>query len=109
MIVIEKIRKFIENEDYEFYAHALIEAKKDGVEPEDMVYVLLTGKIIERYQERKRILVCGRMLNEIPLHIVCNYSDPDLLYIVTVYIPSREDWANNFQRRKKGKRNELKK
>lgn len=49
------------------------------------------------------------MLNEIPLHIICNYSDPDLLYVVTVYIPSRENWADNYQRRKKGKRNELKK
>ena len=48
MISIENIRDFVQNENYEYYNHAITEAKKDGIEPEDVVYVLLTGKIIER-------------------------------------------------------------
>ena len=101
MISIETIRGFIKNEKYEYYSHAVTEAKKDGVEPEDIVYVLLTGKIIERYPERYRVLVYGKMLNELPLHVVCDYSDEDLIYITTVYIPSKEEWTHNFQRRRR--------
>jgi hypothetical protein len=101
MISIESIRHFIENEKFEYYSHAITEAKKDGVEPVDIVYVLLIGKIIERYPERDRVLVYGEMSNKLPLHIVCDYSDEDLIYITTVYIPSREEWTHNFQRRKR--------
>lgn len=101
MISIESIRQFIENEMYEYYSHAITEAKKDGVEPEDIVYVLLIGNIIERYPDRDRVLVYGEMSNKLPLHVVCDYSDEDLIYITTVYIPSREEWTHNFQRRKR--------
>ena len=102
MITIEKIRHFIKNEKYEFYTHAITEAKKDGVEPEDIIYVLLTGKIIERYLERQRVLVYGEMMNGLPLHVACNYSDPDMIYVVTVYIPSDAEWICNYQKRRKG-------
>ena len=102
MITIEKIRNFIQNEKYEFYTHAITEGKKDGIEPEDIIYVLLTGKIIEEYPDRQRVLVYREMLNGIPLHIICNYSDSDILYIVTVYIPSDDEWTCNYQKRKKG-------
>jgi len=57
------VREYVETERYEFYRHALTEAKKDGVEPEDVVYVLLTGKIIEEYPERERLLIYGEMSN----------------------------------------------
>ena len=101
MISIDSLRRFLITEDFQYYSHALTEAKKDGIEPEDIVYVLLTGKIIERYPERHRVLVYGEMLNKVPLHVVCDYSDEDLIYITTVYIPSREDWTHNFQHRKR--------
>jgi hypothetical protein len=100
LITIEQVRTFIIDDTYRFYTHAVIEAKKDGVEPEDIVYVLLNGKIIEQYPERNRLLVYGTMLNNVPLHVVCNYSDPELLYVVTVYIPSSIEWIRNFQKRR---------
>lgn len=104
MISIEIIRDFVQNERYEYYSHAITEAKKDGVEPEDIEYVLLTGRIIERYPKRCRVLVYGTMLNRLPLHVVCDYSDEYTMYIPTVYIPSDEEWTNNYQcRRKKGR------
>ena len=101
LISEENIRDFVQNENYEYYNHAITEAKKDGVEPEDVVYVLLTGKIIERYPKRHRVLVHGAMLNGLPLHVVCDYSDKDMMYLPTVYIPSDKEWTNNYQRRKK--------
>lgn len=94
------IRQLIERESYYFYTHCLIEAKKDDVGPEDILYCLLTGKIIERYPQRKRVLVYATMPNEIPLHVVCDFSQRSLLAIVTAYIPTEEEWIN-YQIRKR--------
>ena len=76
---IDCVREYIETERYEFFRHALTEAKKDGVEPEDVVYVLLTGKVIEEYPERERLLIYGEMTNQLPLHVVCDLSDEDVM------------------------------
>ena len=97
---IEMVREYVEAGRYEFYRHALTEAKKDGVKPVDVVYVLLAGKVIEEYPERERLLIYGEMPDQIPLHIVCDLSDEDVMYIPTVYIPSKEDWIR-FQIRKR--------
>jgi hypothetical protein len=105
-IDINLVREYVEADSYEFYRHALTEGKKDGVEPEDVVYVLLTGKVIEEYPERERLLIYGEMPNQIPLHVVCDLSDEDVMYIPTVYIPSREDWIR-FQIRKRRPRKKV--
>ncbi len=97
---IETIRRLVREGKYYFYVHALTEAKKDGVTPEDSVHVILTGKIIEEYPERERVLVFGTMAGNVPLHVVCDHSNEDLVLIPTVYIPNRRRWIL-FQRRKK--------
>jgi hypothetical protein len=68
-----------------------------------VVYVLLTGKVIEEYPERERILIYGSMKNDLPLHVVCDFSDEEVMYIPTVYIPSKRDWIG-YQIRKRRKR-----
>ncbi|MGH9836075.1 MAG: DUF4258 domain-containing protein [Blastocatellia bacterium] len=101
---IDLVREYVEADRYEYYRHALTEAKKDGVEPEDVVYVLLTGKVIEEYPERERLLIYGEMPNQIPLHVVCDLSDEDVMYIPTVYIPSKENWIRFQIRKRKSKK-----
>lgn len=96
---IHLVREYIGTDGYEFYRHALTEAKKDGVEPEDIVSVLLTGKIIEEYSARNRVLVYGIMQGDCPLHVVCDLSDKQVMYIPTVYIPSEKEWIK-YQIRK---------
>jgi hypothetical protein len=48
---------------YFFYTHALTEAKKDGVAPEDVVHAILTGEVIEEYPDRQneRIVQMSRV------------------------------------------------
>ncbi len=99
-IDIDLIKEYVTTERFEFYRHALTEAKKDGIEPEDVVYLLLTGKIIEAYPERERVLVYGKTNQDLPVHVVCDLSDEDLMYIPTVYIPSSNDWIR-FQIRRR--------
>ncbi|CAG0992349.1 hypothetical protein ANRL3_02864 [Anaerolineae bacterium] len=101
---IETIRRLVREGNYYFYAHALTEAKKDGVTPEDAVQIILTGEIIEEYLERHRVLVHGTMTNKIPLHVVCDYSNDELVLIPTVYIPSRRRWAFSQRRKTKGEK-----
>ena len=84
---LEQIRQLVREGKYFYYTHALLEAKKDGVEPEDIVTVILTGEIIEEYPDRKRLLIYGRMANRLPLHVVCDHSTANLVIIPTVYVP----------------------
>jgi hypothetical protein len=93
------LRALIREGNYFFYVHALIEAKKDGVTPDDVIHVLLTGKVIEEYPERRRLLVYGEMITDLPLHVVCDVSNDDLVIIPTVYIPSDRLWINYRKRR----------
>lgn len=79
---------------------ALIEAKKDGVAPEDAVYVILNGDVIEKYPERARCLVFAMLPDDVPLHVVCDYSQGSVLLIVTVYIPDDREWIS-FRIRKR--------
>lgn len=93
------VSEHIQSERYEFYGHALIEAKKDGVRASDILHVLMTGKVIEEYPDRGRLLVYWEMPDHLPLHVVYDLSDEDVMYIPTVYIPSQEGWIK-FQIRK---------
>lgn len=96
---LEAIRKLIREGKYLFYIHALTEAKKDGVGPEDAITAILSGKVIETYPERKRVLILGYLTGQMPLHIVCDYSNEGIIIIPTMYIPDRRQWVR-FQIRK---------
>ncbi len=89
---IDRFRRLVLDGKYFFYAHALTEAKKDGVTPEDAVHAILTGEVIEEYLDRQRILVFATISQDMPLHVVCDYSQENVLLIVTVYIPDDRLW-----------------
>jgi len=57
LVDLDEIRRLVLDGKYFFYTHALTEAKKDGVTPEDAIYAILTGEVIEEYPNRQRILV----------------------------------------------------
>lgn len=99
-MTLGKIRSLIEKENYYFYNHCLTEAKKDGVSPEDIIYCILTGKLIEKYPDRKRVLIYREMANNIPLHIICDLSQPGVLFIVTAYIPDDKKWIKSQKRKR---------
>jgi hypothetical protein len=80
--------------------HALREAHKEGVYGRDIVHAIFNGEIIERYFDRERVLIMGPATeDDLPLHIVCDYSDMDEIVVVTVYIPNRTKWVTDIRRR----------
>jgi hypothetical protein len=54
---LDGIHRLVLGGEYFFYTHALTEAKKDRVTPEDVVHAILTGEVIEEYPDRQRVLV----------------------------------------------------
>lgn len=60
MIDIEYIKKKFLDGEYSISDHAIIEARKDGIEPntvEKLEWVAINGKVIEEYIDRQRILI----------------------------------------------------
>lgn len=75
--------------------HALREAHKEGLRIKEVLHAIFNGVIVERYPERKRVLIAGPVPGEpLPVHVVCDYADRDELVAVTVYIPNRPRWIN---------------
>jgi hypothetical protein len=65
--------------------------------------VVEKGKIIEDYPEDQRghsCLLLGFGTDERPIHVVCSPKG-DYLAIITAYLPSTEEWNNNFRERKR--------
>ena len=55
---IEDIREKFRNGEYAVSDHAIIEARKDGIEPhtvKKLEWVAIHGKVVEEYSERQRI------------------------------------------------------
>ncbi len=100
MVDLNGISRFVLEEKYFFYAHALTEAKKDGIAPEDAVYTILTGDVIEEYPDRQRILVFAMLPDNVPLHAVCDNSQHNVVLFITIYIPDDKQWIGFRVRRK---------
>lgn len=97
---IERIRIKLKRGEFNITDHALIEAFKDGISINDIIYCINNGKIIEEYPDRKRCLIFSMLNFDIPLHVVVDYSWKEEIDIVTVYIPDSSEWIN-FQIRKR--------
>lgn len=99
---IEWIRSHIETGDYQFRKHAAERASERGINPLDVKDAILNGDIIEKYSDDPRghsCLVCGRTESGRALHIVCGCLH-DIVWIVTVYEPDSEEWADPLHRRR---------
>lgn len=103
MNIIE-IRERVRQGFYLVKRDAILHAIKEGFTRYDMVDAVLTGRIIEEYPDRQRVLICGEtslsLKTTIYLHVVCQCSDPIYVEFVTSYIPDEKIWASPpFRRR----------
>jgi hypothetical protein len=104
MVDIEFIKEKFKKGEYAVSAHAIIEARKDGIEPDSvrkLEWVAINGKIVEEYPDRERILLYATLEeDELPVHVVIDYSLKEEPVIVTGYVPDSRYWIK-FQIRKK--------
>jgi hypothetical protein len=64
---------------------------------------VIKGEMVEDYPDDNRghsCLLMGRGVKERPIHVVCSPKE-DYLAIITAYLPSEQEWKNNFKERKK--------
>jgi hypothetical protein len=102
---ITTIREFVRQGRYLVKGDCIRHAVKESFVRQDIVDAVLTGRIIEDYPERERVLVCGRTklstTTIVYLHVVCEYADPNYIHFVTTYIPDEVEWERPPFRRKK--------
>jgi hypothetical protein len=105
LIDIEYIRKRFIDGEYAISDHAIIEARKDGIDPGTVVkleWVAVNGKVIEEYVDRKRVLMYAELKEEkLPVHIVVDYSFGEEPVIVTSYVPDSRYWIKYKVRKNK--------
>lgn len=100
---LEEIRKRFRSGEYAVSDHAMIEARKDGIEPHTVTkleWVAVHGKVIEEYPEREGMLLYAELPEDrLPVHIVVEYSFREEPVIVTGYVPDGRRWVR-YQIRK---------
>ena len=67
----------------------------------DIRRIVENGEVIENYPEDARGLSCLFLgyTTERPIHVVCS-PKKDYLAIITAYVPTKEDWEDNYKKRK---------
>lgn len=103
---IREIQLRVNNGFYLIKRDAILHAVKEGFTRQDIVDAIMSGQVIEEYPDRSRVLICGRTTLSsqvtIYLHVLCEYSDPLYVEIITAYIPDERIWESPpFYRRKR--------
>lgn len=88
---LKDLQPLVKTGKYRLGSHAVKHARAEGFNEKDMVYALLHGKELLRYQEEQRLLVLGYMHIspevKLPLHVIVEYATPRRVDIVTAFIP----------------------
>ncbi|MGA9997059.1 MAG: DUF4258 domain-containing protein [Pyrinomonadaceae bacterium] len=101
--LLEKINELLNKKRYRVRLHAVRHMIEEGFS-EDNILEAVSGKskILENYSDDLRCLIVGyfRMTAKVqsPLHIVCDYSNADIVDIVTAYIPQKPWWSSPIRR-----------
>jgi hypothetical protein len=98
---IERIRALIRTGQFIVFKHLVSEFLKEGLDPDYATTGVLNGTIIEEYPERDRLLIAGRSVEKMPVHIVCDLSVEELVILVTGYIPDSQQWFGTRRRKPK--------
>ena len=105
LLDLQALRRQVGEGNFALRPHVMQHAVKEGFRADDVVQVILNGKVIEEYPGRRRCLFGGEATVEeirVALHVVCEHAEPEAVVdIVTSYIPSEREWATPSRRRRK--------
>jgi len=103
--IIDEIRSRLKKRNVRHSFHALKEEMMEGLTAQEVEQALLKGfELVEDYPDDPRGHSCLILIwiKDKPVHVVCAPHE-EALIIVTVYVPSIEEWKENFRTRRKGK------
>jgi len=101
--IIRKIYLRLKKRNVRHTFHALKEEIREGLTAQEVEEALLRGfELVEDYPDDPRGHSCLVLIwaKEKPLHVVCTPHE-EVLIIVTVYVPSREEWDRDYRTRRK--------
>ncbi len=87
--------------DFRFVAHALTEARKDGLTANDLEQAVLDGEVIEDYGDR--VLVLSFTAEDaLPCHVVAEWVVGEHeVTVVTAYVPDSAEWERDWKTRRR--------
>ncbi|MBI3000225.1 MAG: DUF4258 domain-containing protein [Deltaproteobacteria bacterium] len=103
---VRAIRRLISEGKYELSKHAEREREADMISVRELEDALKNCEIIDDYPDDPRgpsSLVLG-FSGVRPIHAVCSIKeDPEELFLITVYDPSKrpEHWMDHYRRRRR--------
>jgi hypothetical protein len=101
VIELEFLRELGRKNKIKWTLHALKRIRERKISADAVVSALVSGIIIERYQDDKPFPSCliSSMADDLPLHVVA-CSDCESIYIITTYIPTLDEWENDYKTRR---------
>jgi hypothetical protein len=103
ILEIPQIEELVREGKIKWRGHASQRLLERNIERNSVIQALLSGEIIEDYQEDfpfPSCLILGHNGNNKPLHIVCAIGQ-EFLWIITVYEPDLKKWHGDFKTRKR--------
>ncbi len=103
MLRIEWIRERVGKSEYYFSKHGDQERQNDNLTVDDIEKALMTGRILEQYEDTGRgesCLVAGFTEDGKPIHGVCGKRGGSLV-VITVYVPQPPRFKTPYERGKK--------
>ena len=98
------IKQIAEKDRIAFKRHSILRMYERKILADEVKEVLMSGEIIENYPEDRPLpscLVLGYASNQRPIHAVVAVDEREsMLWVITVYIPSTDEWDEGFNRRK---------
>ncbi len=99
---INTIKQLIKDGKIRWTNHLVIRLLQRNITQHDIENALLSGEIIEQYEDDypyPSCLVYGVNLNNEILHIVCGSNGKEL-WIITAYYPDIVEWEKDLKTRK---------
>ena len=102
MSMIEKIRKKIAADEFEFSKHAVDQSIIRRISVRELREAISNGEVIEDYTEDKfgpSCLIYGTTAAGRAIHVQCSYPSRQMMKVITVYEPDPERWIDFTVRR----------
>lgn len=104
--LIARLRELVRTRHYRIGIHAVRHMIEEGFDENQLLQAMKgTLRIIEEYPVESRYLLLGYFqftrATTSPLHILCDLSKPNVVDIVTAYIPQRPWWSSPTRRGRK--------
>lgn len=103
MFEIAWVQERVKKGEYYFSKHGDQERQNDNLTVAEVEEALLTGRILEQYEDTgrgKSCLVTGFTATGKPIHIVCGMRG-NWLVVITVYIPRPPKFKTPYERSEK--------